>query len=339
VVVVDSEAAFFLEWLAHHRAVGISEVLAVSCEGQHGTGALLDRLQDLGWLTHLRLPAGDEPDRVRAGLKLARRHEQLQDAEGISTLDPGECVNVRGGDHSGHALLEALPQATAITLTRRGFGNNSVVRFKDAPITQTFTKTAPDILYWPWRAALFKTLYRNDGTYTKLGVHRPRGLQPEKQADAQWYDGHGRPLGEQFVTKRTFSDYGRANHGLVQLNHYPLGAMESFILKVADWDKPTVRGMDYWVEHNFNTVTDETIRDTAPQSETLRAQMLEDAKLARLHDKAVAIRKARFMTLMEQEEYRDLFARLLITPGSRPVSLEGAKSLSGFANLGQLRAR
>ena len=48
-----NEGAFLLEWLAHHRAVGFTDVLVFSNDCDDGTDAMLDRLAQLGWLTHV----------------------------------------------------------------------------------------------------------------------------------------------------------------------------------------------------------------------------------------------------------------------------------------------
>ena len=44
VLTVRNEAAFLLEWLAHHRAVGVTDFLVFSNDCQDGTDAMLDRL-------------------------------------------------------------------------------------------------------------------------------------------------------------------------------------------------------------------------------------------------------------------------------------------------------
>ena len=36
---------------------------------------------------------------------------------------------------------------------------------------------------------MFKTLFKNDSTYRKFGVHRPRSPNPDRIAQARWFDG------------------------------------------------------------------------------------------------------------------------------------------------------
>ena len=220
------------------------------------------------------------------------------------------------------ALFAALPQASAITLTWRLFGNADQVHYQDTPVTRQFTRAAPVAMTWPWRAAMFKTLYKNDGTYGKIGVHRPRQPDKDRLPASRWFDGEGRELDEQFKTRRIFSNYGRSNYALVQLNHYALGSMEAFLVK-ADRGRAVhsdqMLDVDYWVERNYNTDEDTSILPLTTAFEAELAALHADETLLKLHKKAVAWRQKRFSQLLELEPYRALFGRLLQTPPSRPV--------------------
>jgi len=339
---VRNEGAFLLDWLAHHRAAGITDVVVFSNDCQDGTDAMLDRLAELGVLEHHR---NDPPYDARGiqftALNRAATLPALARADWIVALDIDEFVNVHAGDRTLPALIAALPEATAITLTWRLFGNCGIVGYEDRPVPAQFTRAAPEVMFWPWRAAMFKTLYRNDGTYAKPGVHRPRAPDKARLGAARWFDGEGRELDAEFATRRIFSPYGRPNYGLVQLNHYPLGAMESYILK-ADRGRAVhsehALGMDYWVERNFCEVEDTSIAALAGATAAERTRLAADPALARLHAQAVDWRHARLAALMEQEPLRALFGRLLMTPPSRPVPLRAAQALMGHARRAQTKA-
>lgn len=337
ILCVRNEGAFLLEWLAHHRAAGFDRFLVFSNDCQDGTDAMLDRLAAMGLLTHVRNDGPYDKGGIQfTALKAAAKHQAVKQAEWILPLDVDEFLNIHCGNHTLSALHAALPDATAITLTWRLFGANGQVRYSDMPLLETFTRAAPAVMHWPWRAAMFKTLYRNDGTYRKPGVHRPRDANDKKIGSARWYDGNGAPLPEQFATRRIFSNFGQDNYGLVQLNHYPLGAMESFVLK-ADRGRAVhsddMLGLDYWVERNFNTDEDTTISALAAPRAALLAQMKDDSTLAQLHESAVAWRSARFTELLQHEPYRALFGRLMMAPPSQPVSPQAARFMVHHANL------
>ena len=342
VLTVRNEAAFLLEWLAHHRACGFTDFLIFSNDCQDGTDLMLDRLQDMGVVQHVRNDGPYDQGGIQfTALKQADRMEIVQSADWILPLDVDEFVNIHTGDRTLSALFTALPDATAITLTWRLFGCGGQARFRDAPVTEIFQNAAPEVMYWPWRAAMFKTLYRNDGTYKKLGVHRPRAPEKDRLDQARWFDGHGRELDEKFRTTRIFSNYGRPNYGLVQLNHYPLGAMESYVLKAARGravHSDHMLGLDYWVERNFNQDKDDTILAMAPRMQAELKALKSDGKLAELHDSAVAWRKAQFDNLMKQEPFRALFGRLLMAPPTRAVPLAEARFLMRYGNLAREEA-
>jgi hypothetical protein len=319
ILTVKNEGAFLIEWLAHHRAVGFSDFLVFSNDCSDGTDLMLDRLADMGWLTHIRNDGPHDEGAHWSALKVADKHPLVKKADWLLVADIDEFVNIHLGGRRLEDLWAALPKATAIPLTWRLFGNSGVVEYRDQPVTQTFTRAAPAAIGWPWRAQQFKTLFANNGDYRKLGVHRPRN--PAEDCAPRWYDGSGRELAETFHRTRIFSDYNRDNYRLVQLNHYALGAMESYLVK-ADRGRAVREvgtfDMSYWVERNFSEVEDKSIH--ALDSSGYRAELLADPLLAPLHQTAVHWRARRFATLMQEEPWRAMFGRLLMTPPSRTLT-------------------
>ena len=343
ILCVRNEAAFLLEWLAHHRAVGFDHFLVFSNDCDDGTDAMLDHLATLGGLTHVRNDGPYDQGGIQfTALKQAAKMDLVRDADWILPLDVDEFVNIHAGDGTLADLFASLPNASAITLTWRLFGNNDQVRYLDQPVTEMFDRAAPEVLHWPWRASMFKTLYRNDGTYKKPGVHRPRSPDKSRLDGARWFDSHGRALDEQFKTRRIFSNYGQPNYGIAQLNHYPLGTMESYVLK-ADRGRAVhsddLLGVDYWVERNFCSDQDTTIRRYDVRRDEEWAKLRDDPMLAALHEQAVTWRKDRFDQLMLQEPFRALFGRLLMTPPTRPVPPKAAKFMVSYANKARAAAQ
>ncbi|KIC20919.1 glycosyltransferase family 2 protein [Leisingera sp. ANG-Vp] len=335
VLCVRNEGAFLLEWLAHHRAAGFTDFLVFSNNCQDGTAKMLDRLEEMGQLAHLRNEGPYDKGGIQfTALKLADKHPLMKAADWVMVLDIDEFVCIKTGGGTVADLLAALPEADAVTLTWRLFGNAGIVRYEDAPVTAQFTRCAPEVIHWPWRAVMFKTLYRNNGTYRKCGVHRPRDVRDAARLEGfRWFDCEGRELGEEFKTRRLFSDYGRPNGRLAQLNHYPLGAMESYVVKA---DRGRVNrqadlGMDYWAERNYCSDLDTSVSRYDGLRAGLQTELMADPKLARLHARAAEWRHTRFAELMRKEPCRALFARLLMTPPARAVSPAAAQLLRSFA--------
>ena len=334
ILTVKNEGAFLIDWLAHHRAAGFTDFLVFSNDCADGTDAMLDRLAAMGWLIHVRNDGPHPKGPQWEALKRADRHPLRQATEWILVLDIDEYVNIHAGAGRLTDLFGALPAATAIPLTWRLFGNAGIRDFVDLPVTAQFTRAAPAVMGWPWRAAMFKTLFRNDGSYARLGVHRPRQPDPARQPAQRWYDGSGRELPPAFHAGRIFSNYGQDNYGLVQLNHYALGAMESYVLK-ADRGRANREtaafDLSYWVERNFCAEEDRSILRLEAGVAPHRAELRADPVLGHLHAAAVAWRKARFAALMAEEAWRGLMGRLMLAPPSVPLGVEGHRFLARFA--------
>lgn len=325
ILCVRNEASFLLEWLAHHRSLGVTDVLAFSNDCSDGTDALLDRLAEMGHVVHLRTLDPGPRGPQWAALDRAKDHPLVQGADWIISLDIDEFINVHVGDRTLPALLAALPDAQAITLTWRMFGNAGCVHLPEAPVTETFTRAAADPLHWPWRAVMFKTLYRRDGPFGPPGVHRPQG-----GSTARWFDSQGRALpgGPQ----RMFSALGAPNHGLAQLNHYALGSMAGYLVK-ADRGRAnraaSAFDLGYWAERNLCHVEDRSILSL--DSTSLRQSLLSDPVLGPLHRAGQLWRRRRFGELMRQEPFRDLFARLMLSPPSRALTADQARLIWAHA--------
>lgn len=325
ILTVRNEGSFLLEWLAYARAVGFTDIIACSNDCEDGTDAMLDRLQAMGWLVHLPNPGPHAKGAHFGALKLAERHPLHAQVDWAMAIDIDEFLSVHVGGHRIPDLLAALPQADAVALTWRMFGNGGLVTLTDAPVTERFTRAAPDVLYWPWRAQMFKTLYR-PALFPKPGIHRPRGAP----AGQVWYDGAGRRFPA--APERIFSPLGQAHTALAQVNHYAIGSMEGYLVKCdrgrANRDQA---GFDlgYWVDRNFNQIEDRSALrlDTAP----LRAELHADPVLARLHASAFQWRRDRFAALMADEAWRGLFGRLLLTPPTRALTADEARLVWQYA--------
>ena len=333
ILTVRNEGAFLLEWLAHHRAIGFTDFLVFSNDCDDGTDAMLDRLASLGWLAHVPNPGPHGKGPQWAALAQADRHPLVTGADWLMHIDVDEFVNIRTGDGRLPALMAACPQATAFALTWRMFGNAGVDAIADRPVTRSFLGAAPEVLHWPWRAQMVKTLFRNDGAFRKLGVHRPRSPDPEGPAP-HWVDGSGRRLPDSFVQARLFTDPGSAPYALAQINHYALGSMQGYVVKADRGRANRAAGafdLGYWIDRNLSEVEDRSILRMEPLSAAIRAELLADPVLGPLHRAALDWRRARFRALMAEEPWRALYGRLKMTPPSRALTEPEARAIRALA--------
>lgn len=308
ITTMRNEAPFILEWIAYHQLIGVTDFLVFSNDCEDGTDVMLDRLAEMGVLSHVRNHAGGKKTVQWRALTKAQRHPLVRDADWIYVTDVDEFLCVHAGEGMIADLMQAMPQAAGFAIPWRMFGNAGITGFTDRLMTEQFTRAAPDALLWPWRAVQFKSLYRQDAIYEKLGVHHPK--LAEGAAKPLWVDGNGAPLPPRFGTVLPTQS---PRYGLAQINHYALGSVESFLVKVAR-GKPNHTSdpidLAYWADRNFNAVEDTRIQRHAPALRDRMDALLADTALSALHQAGVAWRKAKIAELLDHSDYFYLMARI-----------------------------
>lgn len=269
ITTVKNEAPYLLEWVAYHLMIGFDRFLVYSNDCADGSDALLDVLAAQGWLCHERNTDYAKKGVQWTALERARTHPFTQDAAWVLCADIDEFVNIKVGDGTLDALFEALPQADAITLTWRLFGNSGLIEAEDNLVLRRFTQAAPFPIAAPLSASHFKTLYRNTGAYGKLGVHRPGTLLRDPQ-DLVWVNGAGQRLPPQFASDGIVTYGHMAGKKMVCLNHYSVKSATEFVVK-------STRGLPnrsdkqidliYWLDRNFNSLKDLSIQRHLPALE------------------------------------------------------------------------
>ena len=119
-----------------------------NCED--GSDEMLYHLLKSGEIIHLRNNGPYDDRGIQfAALELAGRQKAVKEANWIRHLDIDEFLNIHVGDGQISDLITALPEADAITLKWRMFGNNGTIEFKDRLITDQFALAAQKIMHWP----------------------------------------------------------------------------------------------------------------------------------------------------------------------------------------------
>ncbi len=309
-----NEAPYILEWLAYHRSIGVDGFLVYSNDCDDGTDAMLDRLDALGVITHVHNDKITKAGVQWSALKRADKHPMRKQAEWILFADVDEFVNVKAGGGHLDDLLAASPGATAFALTWRMFGNNGQVQIKDIPVLEQFSRCARFPCYAPITSSMFKTLFKNDGSYEKLGVHRPKKRIEKDECKIHWVNGNGETLGPEYLDKATVT-YG-ANGGidLACINHYSVKSAKAFLAKTRRGlpnrsDKQLDLG--YWVDRNFNQVEDVTIQRNLAVTKKNMWAWLDDDVLRDLHGAGVLWHQKCAEEVLDNMEGVRLFSRLV----------------------------
>lgn len=337
-----NEAPYLLDWIAHHRALGVDHFLICTHDCDDGSDRLADALEDIGLVTHLPFqPRGNKTVQWQA-LRLLDARPELKSHDWAMFLDVDEYLNLPEPMAGIADMIARAEGADGIAIPWRLFGSAGQEDFEDRPVTARFTRAAPADLQYPL-AHLFKSLIR-PRAFRQLGVHRPR--HRNRGGAPVWRVSNGTPLSPGLCRDdRAITLYGQP--GLSQaplpvLNHYSLRSSGEFLLK-RDRGLPNhadrVLGAEYWAERNWNTVEDGTIGRFAVRAEAAKAALLRHAPLAEIHEKAVLWHRNRIAELLQDIENVRFVWRLGLLTGSTPPTLErtrayiraqmGARGLNG----------
>lgn len=323
ITTVRDEGPYLLEWIAHHRAAGVTDFLIYSNDCDDGTQDILKALQMAGIVRHIQHEREEGQSIQWQALKAAWKHPLCKKADWIYVTDVDEFINIKVGDHTFDALIKACsPEADAIVLQWRLFGNNDVVDLVDAPMTEQFTRAIPEDAMYPIAASQCKTLFQPNGPFNMLGIHRPKQKELSKSRRPIMVDGAGRFLPEDFaMSQGRISMYGNpAGRSLAEINHYSLRSAMGFVVKRARGlpNRKKDIGLNYWVERNFNTVEDTSIAAMRPATLAQYEKLMALPGLRRLHEEALDWHRARFESLIQDPATQKLMTQI-ITAGSSAV--------------------
>jgi hypothetical protein len=314
ITTMKNEGPFILEWLAYHRVIGVTDFLVYTNDCSDGTDTLLDLLAAKGFLRHKDNPyrkAGLKPQ--HAALQDADKDAEFQALDWMICIDVDEYINIKLGDGRLSDLYAAMGGANMISLTWRLFGNAGVHEFHDAPITEQFIACAAEYTRKPHQAWGFKTLFRNDGIFRKLGVHRPKGLKADLWEKIRWLNGSGRAMPPEMFRNGWRSAVDTYGYDWVQLNHYAVRSAESFLVKrdrgrVNHVDRD--QGLNYWFRMNFNGQQERSIQRMLPELQAEMARMLADPEIAAQHEACVVAHRAKIAELQGQAVPSAFYAEL-----------------------------
>ncbi len=314
VTCMKNEGPFILEWLAHHRSIGVDDFVVYSNDCDDGTDEMLDLLAARGLLVHRENPVKDVGGKPqRAALTAAAEEDLVRGAGWILPIDVDEFVNIHCGDGTLKDLYAATEGANAISLTWRLFGNDGIDRFEDRPVTEQFTRCAPKVIRRPHQAWGMKTLYRNQGLFGRLGVHRPRDLNPEAMDELRWVNGSGKPMPEVYLHAGWRSRMDSYGYDLVTLNHYSVRSAESYMVKRRRGRVNHVahdQREGYWFRMNNNAEPDLSIGRHAARLRAAIAELMADPEIAAAHARSVARHREVIAELAGDEDYAALYASI-----------------------------
>lgn len=307
---MKNEAPYILEWVAYHRAIGVTDFLIYTNDCSDGTSEILERLQDLGVLQHRNNDNWQGNSPQQHALDNALNEPVLKQADWIAHIDVDEFINVRCGNGSMSDFFAAAPDATNVAMTWRLFGHSGVSKLEDRFVIGQFDRCAPKFCPKPHTVWGFKTLFRNIGAYGKLSCHRPNKLDDTKADQVKWVNGSGKDMTQEALKNGWRSSKKSIGYDLIQLNHYALRSAESFLVKrqrgrALHVDRSI--GLNYWIRMDWNDHKDLTIQRNIPRLQAEYDRLMQDDTLRDLHRAGLAWHRAKADELHAMPEFQDLY--------------------------------
>ncbi|WP_235933327.1 glycosyltransferase family 2 protein [Paragemmobacter ruber] len=316
VSMMKDEGPFVIEWVAHHLAVGFTDLVVYTNDCSDGTDDMLIRLEELGLAHHRRnvIPEGLRPQ--PSALNHAQEEPVVGKSDWVMVFDADEFLSIRYGDGTLDDLITAAKaqDANGIVVTWRIFGSGGVVDWSRAPVTEQYLYAAPPMWNKGWGV---KTLFTFDPDYWKLGIHRPkmknRHIDTGFPDTVKWLTGSGREMEDYFKFRGWRSITRTIGYDWVQLNHYAVKSVDSYAIRKMRGNvnnKKDKYNSDYWSLQDRNEVFDDTMLRYSDRRNAIMAQLLEDPVLNRLHHAAIDRAEARLAELKQTEAYHELVADL-----------------------------
>ncbi|MEP5758934.1 MAG: glycosyltransferase family 2 protein [Litoreibacter sp.] len=327
VTTMRNEGPHLLEWVAHHRAIGVTDFLVFTNDCSDGTELLLELLP---CVTHVPLESDEKPPQWRA-LKMAWDHPVVEESDWLMCLDCDEFINLNNSLPDLPNLIHKV-DSDAIILPWRLFGHADQIDASVLPSTQRFTRAAPLDMMYPAIGNYFKTLFRRNGPFRQLGVHRPKQKKSTRQARPVWADGSGRRVSDALAVndEKIMHWGGGIARDLVQLNHYSVRSVAEFMIK-RDRGLPNHRlkevGLTYWVERNFNSVEDNSILWMSEGTQSVLSDFNAVPNLNDVEEQARYWHEKRLATLLSQPDELNLYGRLILAGSSTPPSSDKSLEL------------
>jgi hypothetical protein len=285
VAFTKNEGRFLLEWIAYHKAIGVTDFLVYTNDCEDESPALLDRLQEMGIAVHVPNPLEPGEGAQNKALNAAKDHPLVRRAQYVLQIDPDEFLCIKVGKGHIADLIASAPGADVIAVQMRFFGDSGLPRLSDGLVIEQLTHASRKAFA---KNDIVKSLARNGGPFNRITCNHMPAFDPGWARQPRIFNGGGEEVpreaygGERF---RNMPDKFRSMKN-AQLNHYAVRTIADYRAKkyrgtAANNDKKL--NPSYFHDRNRNEVRDATIAPHIPATKALMAQWLEDPVLAQLN--------------------------------------------------------
>jgi len=307
VTCMKDEGPFILEWLAWHKSIGVTDLTVFTNHCSDGTDRLLDRLQDMGHLSHLPNPAvaTGETHFQPIALNYAHHLRQTREADFFISMDVDEFINVRTGDGTLAALFDATGCFDVLSITEVNHGSNRLEHFEPGWLVEQFP------LHQSIRSGVrrsrrgVKSIVRLSEKVERLRNHRPDMI--DLTGPVIWLDGSGRDQHSLAEDRGENGLDSRGTYGLVRLEHFALRSLDSYLAKMNRGDV-VIDGKQvsqtYWRMRNRNEEASGDYGNTLKRARSwYETHLASDPALMALHQGCCRAHQARIDDITKVPAY------------------------------------
>ena len=273
VATAKNEGPYVLEWVAHHRAIGFTDILVYQNDSDDMTHRTLRNLHQLGLIKYFR---NDNPRRnyqIRA-YRRAGNEPEFRNADWAMALDLDEFLVIKTGDGTLSSYLKALPDSDEVLINWRLFGSGGHALPSSDLVTERFVMAEPSDAIATYVSA-YKSLFKPE-KYERPGIHKPRRLDEFADAPRNFVNGSG--LKPDAFDTRGYRTSDPEMRALAQINHYAVRDAGSFLLKTcrgrAHQDQNPVNRR-YWRNRDINAELDTSALDGVARTKALMDEYIE----------------------------------------------------------------
>lgn len=305
---MKNEGPFILEWIAWHRAIGVTDFVIFTNGCTDGTDKLLDRLDDMGVVRHMANPAlgSDATNFQPVALRYLHFTREMREVDYVISMDVDEFINIRVGDGHLRDLFEAAGEFDVLSMSEINHGSNDRLAYERAWVTETFPghqSTTPGKMK-SHRGV--KSITRLSPRVEAIRNHRPDISQDLGQA--MWRDGSGR-MRPGFLKDPEMNGWDcRGSYDLVSLDHFPLRSLDCFLVKMHRGDVVVADksvSNRYWRTRNNSGETTSDLARLGAQARKEYDRLMADPELCALHNACCEAHEARIKALAGIKEFEE----------------------------------
>jgi len=280
-----NEGPFLLEWVAYQRAIGFGDVIVITNDCTDGSDQMLDRLAQLGIVTHIKntVLLGEAPQ--ISGMRLAMAHPTVRSADWVLHIDADEFLNIQSGSRMIEELLEPNDFADLIALLWRAFGNSGMFYWRGGRVMSSFVKTQRR----PRQANAGHKSFFRPSKFGRCIDHMPKDPVSE---NAICVNAKGDVISNKAIYQPNQSRFRVADDHLTWenacINHYAIRSTDTFLMKNDRGDGMANRRNKYFLNSHFfnrqnkNEVFEYGILELLPRVSRELNMMMQDDEIRRL---------------------------------------------------------